>query len=177
MTEVALDEIKSFRHLTESEPESNSEPVFVLTSSQLEEIITRAVQPLRDEVDQLRDTITTQAEKITALEATQDTQADNQLIQLKLINDLREKPQPEPTKTVKDHVEDLYRLMAEDKTTKANEQLSIAKAAGLLGISRQYMQQAIKPLIRADGRFTVFKDKVGVKGQTGYKIKIRKYFN
>jgi hypothetical protein len=64
-------------------------PIFTLTATQLEDIITRAIQPLNDRIDSLEATITTQAEKITGLEATQDTQAENQLIQLKLINDLK----------------------------------------------------------------------------------------
>jgi hypothetical protein len=55
---------------------SEEEPVFILTSSQLSNLITQAVekaiQPLQDEVSQLRATVATQGEKIAALEATEE---------------------------------------------------------------------------------------------------------
>jgi DNA-directed RNA polymerase sigma subunit (sigma70/sigma32) len=81
-----------------------SEQLITLTYGQLQnlvlEAVEKAIQPLQDEVSLLRATVTRQDEKIAALEATQETQADNQLIQLRLINSLREeKPAPAPTKT------------------------------------------------------------------------------
>jgi hypothetical protein len=88
----------------------SEEPVFVLTGSQLQDIIARAVQPLQDEVQILKDTIALQGEKMAALEATQDLHADNQLIQLKLINDLRKGQEPQPLQ--KDRGEILRALLA-----------------------------------------------------------------
>ncbi len=47
------------------------------------EAVEKAVRPLRGEIDSLK-------EKTAALEATQATLSDNQFIQLKLTNDLKE---------------------------------------------------------------------------------------
>ena len=68
---------------------SPEEPIFVLTGSQLQDIISRAVLPLQAELQDLKDTVALQGEKMAALEATQDLQAENSFIQLRLINDLR----------------------------------------------------------------------------------------
>lgn len=67
-----------------------------MTGSQLQEIISRAVLPLQDGLEALKAICACQEEKIAALEATQDAQADNELNMLRLINDLRHK---EPGKT------------------------------------------------------------------------------
>ena len=88
----------------------SEESVFVLTSSQLQEIITRAIQPLQDEVQSLKDTIVLQGEKIAALEATQDTQGENELNLLRFINDLRKDREPQPLQ--KDRGEILRALLA-----------------------------------------------------------------
>lgn len=72
----------------------SEESVFILTSDQLQDIIKEAIQPLQDEISDLKATVAKLQEDITALEATQDTHADNQLIQLRLIADLRKGPQP-----------------------------------------------------------------------------------
>ena len=50
----------------------SEESIFVLTSLQLQEIIARALQPLHDEVSQLRATVERQGEKIAALETTEE---------------------------------------------------------------------------------------------------------
>jgi hypothetical protein len=92
MSEIASARINSFAPITaqaDFEPPSE-EAVFIMTSGQLKDLIKEAIQPLQDEVMQLRATVDCQDEKIATLEATQETQADNQLIQLRLINDLRE---------------------------------------------------------------------------------------
>jgi hypothetical protein len=90
----------------------SEDPVFILTSSQLQEIITRALQPLQDEIESLKVTVTRQDEKIAALESTQDTQADNQLIQLRLIHELREATKKEAQPMQKDRGDILRALLA-----------------------------------------------------------------
>jgi hypothetical protein len=117
MSEIASASINSFGTAPEADHVPTSEEsAFVLTSSQLSALITQAVekaiQPLQDEVSQLRSTVATQDEKIAALEATQDTQADNSLIQLRLINDLREAAREEPTAGLRDRVDILRALVA-----------------------------------------------------------------
>lgn len=51
-------------------------------------------------------------EKIAAMEATQETQADNQLIQFRLINDLREATKKEPQLMQKDRADVFKALLA-----------------------------------------------------------------
>ena len=86
------------------------EPIFVLTGSQLQEIISRAVLPLQAELQDLKDTVALQGGKIVALEATQDLQVENSFIQLQLINDLRKDREPQPLQ--KDRSEILRALLA-----------------------------------------------------------------
>jgi len=93
-------------------PVSPSEDAVFVTASQLQDIITRAIQPLQDEVETLKATVTRQDEKITALESTQETQADNQLIQLRLIHELREAIKKEPQPIQKDRGDILRALLA-----------------------------------------------------------------
>jgi ABC-type uncharacterized transport system YnjBCD ATPase subunit len=53
---------------------------------------------LQDCIESLEATVARQDEKIAALDATQDTHAENSLIQLRLINDLRETTKKDPGK-------------------------------------------------------------------------------
>jgi hypothetical protein len=48
---------------------SEEESIFVLTSSQLQEIISRAIQPLQDLIESLETTVTSQGEEIAVLRA------------------------------------------------------------------------------------------------------------
>ena len=111
MSEIANARINSFAHVAQqADVQPSEEPVFVLSSSELQDIITRAIQPLQAELQDLKDTIARQEEKIAALEATQDTQGENQFIQLRLINDLRKDQEPQPLQ--KDRGEILRALLA-----------------------------------------------------------------
>jgi hypothetical protein len=148
--------------------ESPSEQLITLTYGQLQDLIVQAVQegiqPLQDEIAQLR-------EELASLDKVQDTLSENQLIQLRLIHGLKEGNQEKATTTTKktiDHIDDLYRLMIEDKTA----QVSIAKAARLLGISKERMRQ-LKPLILKDDRFEM--GWASVAGRKGAIIRIRKF--
>jgi hypothetical protein len=110
MSEIALAKINSFAPVAQQAEVSPEEPIFVLTGSQLQEIISRAVLQLQAELQDLKDTVALQGEKIAALEATQDTQAENELNMLRLINDLRKDREPQPLQ--KDRGEILRALIA-----------------------------------------------------------------
>jgi hypothetical protein len=110
MSEIALARINSFAHEAQQADAQPEEPIFVLTGSQLQDIISRAVLPLQAELQDLKDTIALQGEKMAALEATQDLHAENQFIQLQLINDLRKDREPQPLQ--KDRGEILRALLA-----------------------------------------------------------------
>ena len=96
MSEIALPRINSFAPVAQQADVQPSEPIFVLTGSQLQEIISRAIQPLQAELQDLMEIVALQGEKIAALEATQDTQGENELNMLRLINDLRKDREPQP---------------------------------------------------------------------------------
>ena len=93
-----------------------SEPLVTLTIGQLQDLVTqaaeKAIQPLHDVIESLKVTVARQDEKIAALESAQETQADNSLIQLRLINDLREATKKEAQPLQKDRGEILRALLA-----------------------------------------------------------------
>jgi len=161
MLEIASASINTFGPSPKADFESQ---LITLTYSQLKDLIEGAIQPLRDEIAELH-------EEIASLEAAQDTLSDNQLIQLRLINELKLKEGTQEKTTTKkstDHIEELHRLMIEEKTA----QLSIAKAARLLGISKERMRQ-LKPIILEDDRFEI--GWATVAGRKGIVIRIRKF--
>jgi cell division septum initiation protein DivIVA len=164
MNEVANASINTFGPSPKADFETPSDQLITLTYGQLQGLIEAAIRPLQDEIAQLH-------EDITSLEAAQDTLSDNQLIQLRLINELKEKAShgsPATTKKSTDHIDELHRLMIEEKT----QQVSIAKAARLLGISKERMRQ-LKPLILKDNRFEI--GWASVAGRKGTVIRIHKF--
>ena len=162
MTEVASASINTFGPSPKA-IESPSEQLITLTYGQLQGLIEAAIRPLQDEIAQLRG-------KLASLDKVQDILSENQLIQLRLINELKEGNQEKAATTKKtiDHIDDLHRLMIEDKTA----QISVAKAARLLGISKERMRQ-LKPLILKDDRFEM--GWASVAGRKGAVIRIRKF--
>jgi hypothetical protein len=113
MSEIASASINTFGISPKAEnvPRSD-EPVFILTSGQLKDLIREAIQPLQAEVMQLRATVDRQEEKIAALESTSSLHEDNQLIQLRLINDLREATKKKAQPLQRDRGEILRALLA-----------------------------------------------------------------
>jgi hypothetical protein len=115
MIDVVNTRIKAFGKSPKADFVSPSEQLITLTISQLQDLVTQAVekaiQPLQDEVVDLKATVARQDEKIAALESTQETQADNQLIQLRLIGQLREAIKKEAQPLQKDRGEILRALL------------------------------------------------------------------
>ena len=108
--------------------ESPSEQLITLTYGQLQDLIKGAVeqviQPLYEEIAQLREErdqdrqeIASLRASVASLEKDRDVLSDNQLIQLRLIHELKEKVTQESqspattTKKTTEHIDDLYRLM------------------------------------------------------------------
>lgn len=116
MIDVVNTRIKAFGTSPKADFVSPSEQLITLTICQLQKLVTQAVekaiQPLQDEVESLRATVAHQEEKITALESTQETQADNQLIQLRLIGQLREVLKKDAHPLQKDRGDILRALLA-----------------------------------------------------------------
>ena len=119
MIDVVDTRIKAFGNSPKANFVSPSEQLITLTIGQLQELVTQAIQEAIEKAvqglqDQLSDTqaiMDCQAEKITTLEATVNTLADNQFIQLRLIHELREATKKEPQPLQKDRGDILRALI------------------------------------------------------------------
>lgn len=151
MSEIATARINSFGPSPKADV-TPEEFIFVLTSSQLRQIITEALQPLQDEVLQLRATVARQDKKIASLESTQDTLGENQLIQLQLIHKLREADKKEPGKTEASRAERIEKYLA----SRPDHRATFETLKGHLGIDKARLNEAIKTLMAASpGRYGI----------------------
>lgn len=123
--------------------------LITLTIGQLQDLLKEAIQPLQNEVESFRATVTRQDEKIAAMESTQETQADNQLIQLRLIHDLREALKKEAQPMQKDRGDILRALLAANggkmlaKDARQKMHLSRSRFSELLASMQSYIE--LKP--------------------------------
>jgi len=181
MIDVASAQINSFAPIaaqTDFPVSPLEEPVFILTSGQLQEIISQAVQkaiqPLLERIESLEDKTGLQNEKIAALEATLDTHADNSLIQLRLINGLREDAHKAPenaapvlTKKTQDHITEIAHILGAkekrliegqagrpyvDKLRK--EGMTFSQLATVLGLTVDRIRQ-LSRIAATDQRFNI----------------------
>jgi hypothetical protein len=123
--------------------------LITLTIGQLSALITsaveKAIQPSQDRINDLEKIVADQGEKIAALEATQDTQADNSLIQLRLINDLREAAKKEAQPLQVDRGKILRALLAANggkmlsKDARKMMHLSESRFSELLATMQEYI--------------------------------------
>ena len=132
MTNLASARINTFGPSPKAGFESPSEQLITLTYGQLVQAVQEAIQPLQDEIAQLR-------EEITSLEATQDTLSDNQLIQLRLIHELKDKSNG-PTDTEKERVERIEKLCSDAP----NHEISLSELRGRLGIDKAVLSRLLK---------------------------------
>jgi hypothetical protein len=128
--------------------------LITLTIGQLQDLIREAIQPLQDEVESFRSIITRQDEKIAALESTQETQADNQLIQLRLIGQLREVTKKGPGKTEISRAEKIEKYLL----SRPDHRASFETLKGNLGVDKARLHEAIKTLMDASpGRYGIIR--------------------
>jgi uncharacterized coiled-coil protein SlyX len=124
------------------------EPIFVLTKTQLKQIISEATQPLQDRIEALESIVAHQEfikAKFEALEREQNTLSENQYIQLKLINDLREtKNEPNDSPLL----DELYKEMV----AIGRKQTDFTTAARMVKRSKARLFQ-LKAAIALDRRF------------------------
>jgi len=156
-----------------------SEQLVTLTYDQLQELITqaieKAIQPLHDRISSLEATVARQDEKIAALEATQDTHADNQLIQLQLIHKMKEESRQEisathaakPTKKTSDHINEIALILANRErglvqsaapkhylTKLRKEGMRFSDLAAIMGLTVDRIRQ-LSRIAATDQRFNV----------------------
>ena len=105
---------------------SPEEPIFVLTSSQLQEIISRAVRPLQDEALQLKSTIANLEAKVSDLESTEEQDVNRLTLYVALDRQrIAKLEQKEPQPLQRDRGEILRALLV------ANNGKMLAKEARL----------------------------------------------
>jgi DNA-directed RNA polymerase sigma subunit (sigma70/sigma32) len=175
MSEIASARINTFGTSPKADFESPSEEAVFIKVCQLQEIITKALHPLQDEVRDLKATVARQDEKIAALEATLDTHADNSLIQLRLINSLREDVHPaaapaptrETTQKTQDHITAIAVILAakekrliESQTAHAyvtrlrKEGMTFSELANIMGLTVDRIRQ-LSRIAATDQRFNI----------------------
>jgi DNA-directed RNA polymerase sigma subunit (sigma70/sigma32) len=179
MSEIANARINTFGTSPKADFESPSEEAVFIKVCQLQEIIAKTLQPLQDEVRDLKATVARQDEKIAALEATLDTHADNSLIQLRLINSLREDvrqgrdnaaPAPatrETTQKTQDHITSIAVILAakekrliEGQAPRAyvdklrKEGMTFSELANVMGLTVDRIRQ-LSRIAATDQRFNI----------------------
>jgi hypothetical protein len=167
-----------------------TDAVFVLTSDQLHSIVISAIQeatgaiqqellgaiqPLQDEVAQLKATVARQDEKIAASEQWQATLSDNQYTQLKIINSIREESHKEEiartantTQKTADNITRIAVILAakEKRLVESGlaprayldrlrkEGMTFAELANVLGLTTDRVRQLAK-IASGDQRFNI----------------------
>ena len=184
MTEVAIARINTFGPSPKAGFESPSDQLIVLTYAQLQDLIKgaieQAIQPLQDGIAQLREEIDQDRQDIAALrlktaslEKDRDTLSENQLIQLRLIHELKEKVNqefPAPTKITKkteDHIQSIVNALhvKEKKLIDCqappgylkryrSEGMTFSDIAGLLGVTVDRVRQ-LSRIAATDQRLVV----------------------
>jgi hypothetical protein len=174
MSEIANARINTFGTSPKADFESPSEEAVFIKVCQLQEIITKALQPLQNEVRDLKVTVARQDEKIAALEATLDTHADNSLIQLRLINSLREDGYKAPesaapalTQKTQDHITAIAHILGakekrliEGQAPRAyvdrlrKEGMTFSELANVMGLTVDRIRQLAK-IASGDQRFNI----------------------
>ena len=118
----------------------------------LAEPIEAAPQSLQDCISYLESIIVQLKEENAAMAATQATLSDNQLIQLRLIHELKEKAKRSPGKTELSRAEKIERYLAARPDHKA----TFETLKGHLGIDNDLLGIAIKSLLPS-GKYAIIK--------------------
>ena len=118
----------------------------------LAEPIEAAPQSLQDRISYLESIIVQLKEENAAMAATQAHLIDNQLIQLRLIHELKEKAKRNPGKTELSRAEKIERYLAARPDHKA----TFETLRGHLGIDKDLLNDAIKTLMASSpGRYGI----------------------
>ena len=162
MTDVVNTRIKAFGTSPKTDFVSPSEQLITLTIGQLQDLVTQAVektiQPLQDRISSLEDKTAALEEENAALIATQETQADNQFIQLQLIHDLRgaAKKEVQPGNKTKDRAKRINNYML----SRSDHKASFEALRGFLEVNAVLLNLAIAALMKdAPGQYAIVKDR------------------
>ena len=154
MKEIAAASINTFGPVPKVEV-SPSEPIFVLTAGQLKEIISQAIQPLQDEVMELKATIACQNEKIRSLEAMQEAEISRVCVDIAYDRQrLAKLEKSEPGPTDEERMEKLEGYLKDKKSAGMKPEASFTEARTHLEVSRSQFSKLISKLDLRD--FVVF---------------------
>ena len=174
MIDVASANINSFGNIPKADFEQPSEQLITLTAGQLQDLL-GAIHSLKAEVAALQEQrhqdhqeIAELRQMVASLEATQDTQGENQFIMLKLINGLKEeRAPPEPTKKTQDHINDIALILGtkekrliEDQASRhylqryREEGMTFSQLAGVMGLTVDRIRQ-LSRIAATDQRFNI----------------------
>jgi hypothetical protein len=132
--------IYGFPTAPENDTVPQAEPVFVLSSSQLEDIIKSAIAeataPLLERIEALE---RAQVDKISAIEQQQETLSENQFIQLQLMNNIKDAITKKPRPLEKDRAEILKALI-----TTHNGKILAKDARKKMRLSKQSFTNLLK---------------------------------
>jgi hypothetical protein len=124
-----------------------TEPIFVLTSGQIQDIIKEAIQPLQDRIESLEATITHQDENIAALESTQEQDTNRICVDIALDRQrIAKLERIEPQPMQKDRGEILRALIAANggkmlaKDARQKMHLSKSRFSELLGTMKDTIE-------------------------------------
>ena len=170
MTKLADASINTFGNSPKADVPPSEDPIFVLTSSQLRQIVAEALQPLQDEVSQLqvdrdkdREEMATLRSKLASLETLQEQDTTRNC--LDIAYDRRrlaalEHPTKEPGKTETSRAEKIEKYLASRPDHKA----TFETLKGMLQVDNIRLNEAIKVLIATSDRsYVIQKEKTGDK--------------
>jgi len=146
-------------HSINAFPVSPSEQTISISLADLRQIINEAIQPLQARIESLEGALDSQRAESAALRAAVSSQErehdkliENQLIQLRLIHELKEKAKRNPGKTELSRAEKIERYLAARPDHKA----TFETLRGHLGIDKDLLNDAIKTLMASSpGRYGI----------------------
>ena len=136
--------------------QTSEEAVFILITGQLQDLIARALQPLQDEVMQLRATVARQDEKIIALETAEEKDVDRICLDIALdrqrLAKLEKPKEKDPGKTEISRAEKIEKYLSSRPDHRAN----FETLKGHLGVDKDLLNDAIKTLMNSSpGRYGI----------------------
>lgn len=154
-------------HSINAFPVSPSEQTISISLADLRQIINEAIQPLQARIESLEGALDSQRAESAALRAAVSSQErehdkliENQLIQLRLIHELKEKAKRSPGKTELSRAEKIERYLAARPDHKA----TFETLKGYLQLDNVRLNEAITTLMSTHpGRYSIQKAKTGDK--------------
>jgi len=154
MDTILAAEINSFGPMPEADAPPYGEDIFVLSGRELQEIISRAIQPLQDEIESLRSQISSvdqQREKEFSL---LNEHLVKTVIRVGVLEREVKTKKAAPTEKTSPHLDKLETHLREQKRLNRPAAITYTAAAKILSLSRRRVSQ-LRPTIEQDPRFFI----------------------